>query len=66
MALLLRDRINATTVGGNPMRAYRPATAITLYPLGTRVQKRGAQADLFISIHADAFTRRFRPPACLR
>ena len=43
VAHLLRDRINATTVGGNP--------------LGTRVQKaRRVQADLFVSIHADAFT----------
>lgn len=57
VAHLLRDRINATTVGGNPMRAYLTRDADFFVPLGTRVQKaQRVQADLFISIHADAFT----------
>ena len=57
IAHLLRDRINATTVGGNPMRAYLTRDADFFVPLGTRVQKaQRVQADLFVSIHADAFT----------
>ncbi len=57
VAYLLRDRINATTVGGNPMRAYLTRDGDYFVPLGTRVQKaRRVQADLFVSIHADAFT----------
>jgi len=57
VAHLLRDRINATTVGGNPMRAFLTRDGDYFVPLGTRVQKaRRVQADLFVSIHADAFT----------
>lgn len=57
VAHLLRDRINATTVGGNPMRAYLTRDGDFFVPLGVRVQKaQRVQADLFISIHADAFT----------
>ncbi|MCW5290746.1 N-acetylmuramoyl-L-alanine amidase [Verminephrobacter aporrectodeae subsp. tuberculatae] len=57
VAQLLRARINATTVGGNPMRAYLTRDGDYFVPLGTRVQKaRRVQADLFVSIHADAFT----------
>ncbi len=57
VALLLRERINATTVGGNPMRAYLTRDADYFVPLGTRVKKaQRVQADLFVSIHADAFT----------
>lgn len=57
VAYLLRDRINATTVGGNPMRAFLTRDGDYFVPLGTRVQKaRRVQADLFVSIHADAFT----------
>ncbi|WP_291467206.1 N-acetylmuramoyl-L-alanine amidase, partial [Acidovorax sp.] len=57
VAYLLRDRINATTVGGNPMRAFLTRDGDFFVPLGTRVQKaRRVQADLFVSIHADAFT----------
>ena len=57
VAHLLRERINATTVGGNPMRAYMTRDADYFVPLGTRVQKaQRVQADLFVSIHADAFT----------
>ncbi|MCW8191500.1 N-acetylmuramoyl-L-alanine amidase [Verminephrobacter eiseniae] len=57
VAQLLRQRINATTVAGNPMRAYLTRDGDYFVPLGTRVQKaRDVQADLFVSIHADAFT----------
>ncbi|MHA7599794.1 N-acetylmuramoyl-L-alanine amidase [Alicycliphilus sp. T452] len=53
----LRDRINATQVGGNPMRAFLTRDGDYFVPLGTRVEKaRRVQADLFVSIHADAFT----------
>lgn len=52
----LRDRINASTVNGNPMRAYLTRDADFFVPLHVRVQKaRRVQADLFVSIHADAF-----------
>ena len=57
IAHLLRARINATSVGGNPMRAYLTRDGDYFVPLGTRVQKaQRVQADLFVSIHADAFT----------
>ena len=53
----LRDRINASTVNGNPMRAFLTRDADFFVPLNVRVQKaRRVQADLFVSIHADAFT----------
>ena len=53
----LRDRINAASAGGNPMRAYLTRDADFFVPLHVRVQKaQRVQADLFISIHADAFT----------
>lgn len=52
----LRERINATTINGNPMRAYMTRDADFFVPLQVRVQKaRRVQADLFVSIHADAF-----------
>jgi N-acetylmuramoyl-L-alanine amidase len=56
----LRDRINATTIktkqGNLPMRAYLTRDADYFVPLQQRVEKaRRVQADLFISIHADAF-----------
>ena len=58
IAKLLRDRINKSSINGNPMRAYMTRDGDYFVPLGTRVQKaRRVQADLFISIHADAFTR---------
>ena len=57
VAHLLRDRINATRIGGNPMRAFLTRDGDYFVPLGTRVEKaRRVQADLFVSIHADAFT----------
>nr|WP_315228127.1 N-acetylmuramoyl-L-alanine amidase [uncultured Albidiferax sp.] len=56
VAHLLRERINASTVNGNPMRAYLTRDADFFVPLQVRVQKaRRVQADLFVSIHADAF-----------
>lgn len=56
LAHRLRERINAASVNGSAMRAYLTRDADFFVPLGTRVQKaRRVQADLFISIHADAF-----------
>ena len=53
----LRERINAASVNGSPMRAFMTRDSDFFVPLGTRVQKaRRVQADLFVSIHADAFT----------
>lgn len=52
----LRERINATSVNGNAMRAFLTRDADFFVPLHVRVQKaRRVQADLFVSIHADAF-----------
>jgi N-acetylmuramoyl-L-alanine amidase len=57
----LRDRINGSAVNGNPMRAYLTRDADFFVPLHVRVQKsRRVQADLFVSLHADAF---FTPKA---
>jgi N-acetylmuramoyl-L-alanine amidase len=56
IAYRLRDRINATVINGNPMRAYLTRDNDFFVPLHVRVQKaRRVQADLFVSIHADAF-----------
>lgn len=56
LALRLRERINATQINGNPLRAYLTRDADFFVPLGVRVQKaRRVQADLFVSLHADAF-----------
>ena len=56
IARRLQSRINATTLNGNPMRAYMTRDADFFVPLQVRVQKaRRVQADLFISLHADAF-----------
>ncbi|HCX83017.1 MAG: N-acetylmuramoyl-L-alanine amidase [Curvibacter sp. RIFCSPHIGHO2_12_FULL_63_18] len=56
LAHLLRERINNATVNGSAMRAYLTRDADFFVPLGTRVQKaRRVQADLFVSLHADAF-----------
>ncbi|MDP3349238.1 MAG: N-acetylmuramoyl-L-alanine amidase [Hydrogenophaga sp.] len=56
IAQKLRDRINATRVNGNPMRAYMTRDKDFFVPLQVRVQKaQRVQADLFISLHADAF-----------
>jgi len=56
IALKLRDRINVTQVKGSSMRAYLTRDADFFVPLHVRVQKaRRVQADLFVSVHADAF-----------
>ena len=56
ISLKLRDRINATQVKGSPMRAFLTRDADFFVPLHVRVQKaRKVQADLFVSVHADAF-----------
>jgi len=56
LAHLLRERINGTSVNGNAMRAYLTRDADFFVPLQVRVQKaRRVQADLFVSLHADAF-----------
>ncbi len=65
IALRLRERINRASVrtrqGILPMRAMLTRDADFFIPLHQRVQKaRRVQADLFISIHADAF---FTPQA---
>ena len=56
----LRDRINAATIKNGKsqlaMRAFLTRDADFFVPLHVRVQKaRRVQADLFVSIHADAF-----------
>ena len=57
IALYLRDRLNASTAGRYPLRAFLTREADYFVPLNTRVHKaRSVGADLFISIHADAFT----------
>ncbi len=57
IGLQLRDRINATP----GMRAYMTRDSDYFVPLGERVRRaRRVQADLFVSIHADAF---FTPQA---
>ena len=56
LAHLLRERINAARVNGNTMRAYLTRDGDYFVPLHVRVQKaRRVQADLFVSLHADAF-----------
>jgi N-acetylmuramoyl-L-alanine amidase len=56
LAHLLRERINASTLHGNSMRAYLTRDGDFFVPLQVRVQKaRRVQADLFVSLHADAF-----------
>jgi len=56
LAHRLRDRINAASSNGNPMRAFLTRDADFFVPLHIRVDKaRRVQADLFVSLHADAF-----------
>ena len=56
LAHRLRDRINGTVIKGNTMRAFLTRDADFFVPLQVRVQKaRQVQADLFVSLHADAF-----------
>jgi N-acetylmuramoyl-L-alanine amidase len=55
VALALRDKLNAQP----NMRAFLTRDADFFVPLAERVRKaRRVQADLFISLHADAFTNR--------
>jgi N-acetylmuramoyl-L-alanine amidase len=56
LAHRMRTRINRASVNGNAMRAYLTRDADFFVPLQKRVDKaRQVQADLFISLHADAF-----------
>jgi N-acetylmuramoyl-L-alanine amidase len=56
IALKLRDRINQSTVNGNPLRAFMTRDKDYFVPLHKRVEKaRRVQSDLLISLHADAF-----------
>jgi N-acetylmuramoyl-L-alanine amidase len=56
LAHRLRERINAASIKGNTMHAFLTRDADFFVPLHVRVQKaRQVQADLFVSIHADAF-----------
>ncbi len=60
IAQLLQERINKTVLktkrGELPLRAFLTRDADYFLPLHVRVQKaRKVQADLFISLHADAF-----------
>jgi len=56
LAQRLRERINATRVNGNAMRAFLTRDSDYFVPLHVRVDKaRRVQADLFVSLHADAF-----------
>ena len=52
----LRERINRTQVNGHTLRAFMTRDGDYFVPLRVRVQKaRRVQADLFVSVHADAF-----------
>lgn len=56
LAHRLRELINGTVVNASAMRAYLTRDADFFVPLHVRVQKaQRVQADLFISLHADAF-----------
>jgi len=61
MALLLQNKINSQIVAGHTMRAFLTRDGDYFVPLHQRVQKaQRVKADLFLSIHADAF---FTPTA---
>ncbi len=56
LARRLRDRINASRINGHTLHAFLTRDGDFFVPLHVRVQKaRQVQADLFVSIHADAF-----------
>ncbi len=59
IAKRLEARLNDTKIKGNPVRAYLTRDADYFVPLYSRVKKaQRVKADLFISLHADAF---FKP-----
>jgi N-acetylmuramoyl-L-alanine amidase len=61
IAMLLQNKINGQIVAGNTMRAFLTRDGDYFVPLHQRVQKaQRVKADLFLSIHADAF---FTPSA---
>ncbi len=61
MALLLQSKINRQQLAGHTMRAFLTRDGDFFVPLHQRVQKaQRVKADLFVSIHADAF---FTPTA---
>ncbi|GAA6143653.1 N-acetylmuramoyl-L-alanine amidase [Hydrogenophaga sp. 5NK40-0174] len=59
IAKRLEARLNDTRIKGNPVRAFLTRDADFFVPLYARVKKaQRVKADLFISLHADAF---FKP-----
>ncbi|TSE31758.1 N-acetylmuramoyl-L-alanine amidase [Tepidimonas charontis] len=56
IAQQVRQRLDGTRIHGNPVRVFMTRDADFFVPLHVRVQKaRQVQADLLVSIHADAF-----------
>lgn len=56
IAQRLRDKLQDIQVNGNPVQVYMTRDADFFVPLHVRVQKaQRVQADLFVSLHADAF-----------
>lgn len=56
IARKLRERVNRTQVNGHTLRAFMTRDGDYFVPLRVRVQKaRRVQADLLVSVHADAF-----------
>ncbi len=56
IALRLRERLQGLEIKGNPVRVFLTRDADFFVPLQVRVEKaRRVQADLFVSLHADAF-----------
>lgn len=56
IALKLRDRLQGIEIKDNPVRVFLTRDADFFVPLQVRVEKaRRVQADLFVSLHADAF-----------
>ncbi len=56
IAQRLRNLLNGLQINGNPVRVYLTRDDDYFVPLNVRVDKaRRVQADLFVSLHADAF-----------
>ena len=56
IARKLRERVNRTQVNDHTLRAFMTRDGDYFVPLRVRVQRaRRVQADLFVSVHADAF-----------